>query len=157
MKMRASPVPPPIWTLIFAMAMWGLDRYYPLLSVIPAPWNELGWYVMAIGPVAPIAAFVQFRKAGTTVNPHRPETARALVSSGVYRWTRNPMYLGLLLVLVGWAVALGRLSEMAGPPLFIVLLERVQIRPEELALRRRFGEDYDRFCHQVNRWIGRRA
>jgi len=60
--------------LIFAVAMWALNHYYPILTIIPEPWNWLGWCVIAIAPVAPIAAIIQFRRAHTTVNPHRPET-----------------------------------------------------------------------------------
>lgn len=112
---------------------------------------------MAVAPIAPIAAFLEFRRANTTLNPHKPGSARALVTSGVYGWTRNPMYLGLSLLLLGWAVALGTLSPVLGILLFVALLQRVQIRPEEHALRLRFGEDYDHYRNRVNRWLGRRA
>jgi protein-S-isoprenylcysteine O-methyltransferase Ste14 len=154
--MRSSPIPPPLWMLIFGTVMWALSHYSPVLTVIPDPWSRLGWCVMAIAPVAPIAAMIQFRRAHTTVNPRKPETATALVTSGVYAWTRNPMYLGLSILLVGWAIKLGTLSPLAGPLLFIPLIRYVQILAEERALRMRFGADYDRYCHRVNRWFGRR-
>jgi protein-S-isoprenylcysteine O-methyltransferase Ste14 len=109
---------------------------------------------MAIAPIAPIAAFIQFQRAQTTVNPHNLETATALVTSGVYGWTRNPMYLGLATLLLGSAIRLGTMSPMAGPLLFTLLIQRVQIRPEEHALRKQFGKDYDRYCQRVNRWLG---
>ena len=135
--------------------MWALNHYRPVLTMIPKPWNRLGWFVIAIAPVAPIAALIQFRRAYTTVNPHRPETTTTLVTSGVYAWTRNPMYLGLWVLLLGWAIKLGSLSPFAGPLLFPPLIQRVQIRPEEHALRMRFGEDFAQYCHRVNRWLGR--
>ena len=97
----------------------------------------------------------QFHRAHTTFNPFRPETASALVTSGVFAWTRNPMYLGLSLLLFGWAIKLGTLSPFAGPLLFLPLIQYVQIRPEEQALQRRFGGDYERYCQGVNRWWGR--
>ena len=70
---------------------------------------------MTLAPIAPIAAIIQFRRAHTTVNPHKLETTTALVTSGVYAWTRNPMYLGLSILLLGWAVTLGTLTPFAGP------------------------------------------
>ena len=153
--MRSSPVPPPLWMLIFAVAMWALNRYWPVLVIIPSQWSWLGWCVMAIASIAPVAAIVQFRNAHTTVDPHKPETATTLVTSGVYGWTRNPMYLGLSILLIGWALKLGTLSPFLGPACFILLIRRFQILPEEHALRTRFGQHYDRYCEQVHRWFGR--
>ncbi len=142
--------------LIYAVGMWALNRYCPVFIIIPGPWSRLGWWVMAFAPIAPIAALIQFRRARTTVNPHKPETTTTLVTSGVYAWTRNPMYLGLSILLLGWAIRLGTLSPLVGAWLFIPLIQRVQIRPEERALRMQFGEDYDRYCRRVNRWLGAR-
>jgi protein-S-isoprenylcysteine O-methyltransferase Ste14 len=150
-----NPVPPPLWTLIFGVAMWASSHYWPLLPIIPGAWSRLGWCVMAIAPVAPLAAVIQFRRARTTVNPLKPETTTTLVTSGVYQWTRNPMYLGLLILLLGWAIKLGTLSPFLGPVLFIVLMQYAQIRPEEQALRMLFGKDFDEYCQHVNRWLGR--
>jgi len=110
---------------------------------------------MMLAPLAPIAAIIQFRRAHTTVNPHKLEAPTELVTSGVYAWTRNPMYLGLSILLLGWAIKLGTLTPFAGPFLFIPLIQYVQIRPEEHTLRTRFGRDYDQYCHRVNRWLGR--
>jgi len=142
--------------LIFAALMWAVNHYCPILTIFPSPWRALGWCVMAIAPVAPTAAMIQFRQAHTTIDPHKPETANALVTSGVYAWTRNPMYLGLSTLLLGWAITLGTLSPLAGPALFVLLIQRVQILPEEHALRMRFGQDYDQYCRRVNRWLGQK-
>src|SRR5579872_7324156 len=137
--MRTSPIPPPLWMLIVGAAMWALNHYWPAAVLIAQPWRWLGWCAMAIAPVAPIAAFTQFRRARTTANPHRPETTAALVTSGIYTWTRNPMYLGLSILLLGWAVKLGTLSPLFGPLFFVLLIRHVQIGPEERALRAHFG------------------
>ena len=94
---------------------------------------------MAVAAVPPIAAFLQFKRANTTTNPRNPETTTKLITTGVYTWTRNPMYLGLSTLLLGWAITLGALSPFVGPLLFVPLIGRVQIRPEEYALRKRFG------------------
>jgi protein-S-isoprenylcysteine O-methyltransferase Ste14 len=141
---------------MFGLAMWALNRWCPWLTVIPKPWNWLGSCVMQSAAIAPVMAFFQFWRAHTTINPYRPENATTLVTSGVYAWTRNPMYLGLSLLLLGWAINLGTLTPLVLALLFIPLIRHVQIRPEERALRARFGEDYARYCQRVNRWLGRR-
>ena len=154
--MRSSRVPPPAWMLLFAAAMWALDRYCPIVTLVAAPWNRLGWLLIALAPLAPATAMIQFRRAHTTINPLDPAKVSALVTAGIYRWTRNPMYLGLSVLLLGWAVHLGTLSPFVLPPLFVLLMTRVQIVPEEYALRERFGEDFERYCRDVSRWLGRR-
>ena len=111
---------------------------------------------MALAVVTPLAALHEFHRAHTTVDPHKPESTSSLVTCGVYSWTRNPMYLGLSILLLGWAIKLGALSPFAGPLLFVPLVQHVQIQPEEHALRMRFGNDYDRYCERVNRWLGRK-
>lgn len=153
---RGSRVPPPLWMFIFAAAMWVLNRYYPIVTVIPQTWRECGRFVAGAAAITPTVAFYQFFRAHTTFNPLKPESATALVTSGVFAWTRNPMYLGLLMLLLGWAVKLGTLSPLIGPLLFRLLIQYLQIRPEEHALRLRFGTDYDRYCQRVNRWWGRK-
>lgn len=153
--MRPSLIPPPVWALLVGAAMWELNHRWPLVTVIPAPWNRLGWCVMVLAFIAPFAAISQFGHAGTTVSPHQPEATTVLVTDGVFAWTRNPMYLGLTTALIGWAGSLGTLSAFAGPLLFVPLIERLQILPEEQALRARFGKAYDQYCARVNRWLGR--
>jgi protein-S-isoprenylcysteine O-methyltransferase Ste14 len=142
--------------LMVAAAMWALNRWCPVLTVIPEPWTRLGWCVMALAAIPPMAASMQFRRAHTTIDPHQPAAASTLVTSGVYGWTRNPMYLGLALLLAGFAIKLGSLTALAGPLLFVAVIQRVQIRPEEHALHMRFGQDYERYRQRVNRWLGRR-
>jgi protein-S-isoprenylcysteine O-methyltransferase Ste14 len=144
--------------LMFAVAMWALDRWCPLLMVFPPKtWNWLASCVMTSAAVAPVMAIFQFWRAHTTINPHKPESATTLVTSGVYAWTRNPMYLGLSLLLLGWAINLGTLTPLVLAPLFVPLIRHVQVRPEEQALQARFGQDYARYCQSVNRWFGRRS
>jgi protein-S-isoprenylcysteine O-methyltransferase Ste14 len=153
--MRNPPIPPPVWMLIVGAAMWALNQYWPVRTLISDPWRPLGWCVMAIAPITPVVAMVQFRRANTTANPHTPQSSTRLVTTGVYAWTRNPMYLGLSILLFGWAVKLRTLSPVVGPLLFIPLIWYVQIRPEEHALRAKFGAAYDEYCRHVRRWLGR--
>ena len=96
-----------------------------------------------------------FIRAKTTVNPLRAERATSLVVTGLYRVSRNPMYLGLITLLIGWALLLGSLG-----PLFLIFgFERVmvfaQIRPEEAALAAKFGNEYANYANRVHRWLGR--
>lgn len=98
-----------------------------------------------------MAAFVRFRQAQTTVNPMEPEKATSLVTDGVFRISRNPMYLGLLLLLTGWALWLGTASPWFVPPLFVIAISVAQIVPEEL-----FGERYRAYRQSVARWISLR-
>ncbi|HEY2676593.1 MAG TPA: isoprenylcysteine carboxylmethyltransferase family protein [Steroidobacteraceae bacterium] len=149
-------IPPPLIMLLAATLMWALHRWMPLAIVAVSPWNRLGWVAAVAGIGIAIAAFRRFKQAGTTVNPREPHTASSLVTGGVFGISRNPMYLGLLLILIGWALALGTASPWIVPPLFVVVVAVLQIIPEEQALDKLFGEPYLRYRQRVSRWIGRR-
>jgi len=107
----------------------------------------------ALGVTFAVAAVVQFGRAQTTVDPRMPDNASALVTSGVFRFTRNPMYLGLSLLLAAWALKLNHPVALAGPPLFVLWIDRMQIPFEERAMSARFGEAFDRYCRTTRRWI----
>jgi|OpeIllAssembly_1097287.scaffolds.fasta_scaffold120454_3 protein-S-isoprenylcysteine O-methyltransferase Ste14 len=94
-----------------------------------------------------------FRRIRTTVDPMHPERSARLVTAGVYRWTRNPMYLGFVLFLLGLAVAFQSLIGFALTAFTAVFLQRFQIEPEEQALSRRFGAAFDAYCGRVRRWV----
>jgi protein-S-isoprenylcysteine O-methyltransferase Ste14 len=147
-------IPPPILMLLAAGLMWALDHWIPLGRWISTPWNRLGGAVAAVGIAIAVAAFLRFRQIETTVNPVDPSKATRLVTDGVFRVSRNPMYLGLLLLLIGWAVWLGSASPWLVPPLFVFIITVVQIIPEEQALSRNFGEEYVSYRRVVARWIG---
>ncbi|MEY4764441.1 MAG: hypothetical protein RI907_1114 [Pseudomonadota bacterium] len=100
-----------------------------------------------------MAGVVAFKRSQTTVNPFTPERASSLVASGIYRYSRNPMYLGFFLALIGWAAWLSNLLAPAVLPLFIAYMNRFQIQPEEGALRLRFGDEFQRYALQVRRWV----
>lgn len=95
----------------------------------------------------------EFQRAKTTVNPLHPERATAVVTGGIYRFTRNPMYVGIALVLVGWFVVVGGLSAIAGLPLFAWYITRFQVVPEERALSSKFGAEYADYLQSVRRWV----
>ncbi len=149
-------IPPPILMLLAAAVMWALCRWLPLSQGIRGSWNRVGAAVpAAIGFVIAVAAFVRFRQVRTTVNPMDPSQATQLVTDGVFRISRNPMYLGLVLLLIGWAVWLDSASPWLIPPLFMIVITRVQIIPEEQALERLFGTQYLAYRRSVARWVGR--
>lgn len=117
----------------------------------------LGGILAAAGAGVAGAGVVAFRRQRTTVDPRYPERATALVAAGIYRWTRNPMYLGFTSVALGAAAALGSPMALLGPGLLAVYLDRIQIPAEEHALLARFGASFESYRRTVRRWIGRRG
>jgi protein-S-isoprenylcysteine O-methyltransferase Ste14 len=106
-----------------------------------------------IGAVTCLSGVVSFRREKTTVNPMKPDSASSLVVSGIYKYTRNPMYLGLVLVLLGWAAFLSNLASLALLPAFVVYISRFQIEPEERVLTSLFPHEYPPYRAKVRRWL----
>jgi protein-S-isoprenylcysteine O-methyltransferase Ste14 len=106
-----------------------------------------------MGTVLIAWGLASFRRAGTTFNPLKPEATSSLVVSGVYAFTRNPMYLGFLFVLVGWAVFLSNALAFLLLLLFVLYMNRFQIQPEERVLTARFGQEFLAYKSRVRRWI----
>ncbi|MGE3827836.1 MAG: isoprenylcysteine carboxylmethyltransferase family protein [Steroidobacteraceae bacterium] len=154
MRQLEHRVPPPVVALLTGGAMWLVSRLpSPLPLSLPAAARIAVAVVLAsLGVAFAIAGVLAFRQARTTVNPTTPEAATALVRTGVYRLTRNPMYLGLLLCLTAWAVWLTSVLSFCVLPAFIAYMNRFQIGPEERALRPRFGRVYEDFAARVRRW-----
>lgn len=150
MNILELKVPPVGVGIMVAGAAWGaagLD-VHPLFRSVP-----VSVVLVAAGFAVALAGVAAFRKAKTTVDPFQPDKATSLVSSGVYRFSRNPMYLGMLLVLLGWAVYLGDVLAYLVTLLFIPYMTRFQIKPEERVMRQMFGEEFDEFAGHVRRWI----
>ena len=153
MKQLELKLPPVAVTALFAVAMWGIARVMP-----PQPLPQVVTFVAAalftIGSgIVGIAGVAAFHRAGTTVNPLQPENSSTLVVDGVYRYTRNPMYLALLMLLFAWGIALSNPYSMLAAWTFIPYMNRFQIRPEERAMTQRFGAEYLRYAARVRRWI----
>jgi protein-S-isoprenylcysteine O-methyltransferase Ste14 len=146
-------VPAPIVALAVASAMWlvSSDMSPPDAG---APERELVVSVaMHLSGALAIAAFVGLLWAGTTFNPFKPERATKLVTGGVYAFSRNPIYLSLLLLLVAYAVFLWSLLAAPGPAVFVAYITRFQIVPEERALETKFGIAFTNYKSRVRRWI----
>lgn len=146
-------VPPLIIVPVTALAMWVVALFVPSLGW-PSIVRLAGAIALgAAGMVVAAAGVREFRRAKTTVNPMKPADASRVVRSGIYRYTRNPMYLGLLLLLAGWAVWLANVGAFALLPVFVAYMSRFQIRPEERALAANFGSDFDAYRREVRRWL----
>ena len=151
--MSRPRVYPPLIMLATAATMWLLDRYLPLPEILGVPWQRIGYVVMIAAVVLDLWGLGLFLRSGTTVHPLRLDNNRALVTEGIYRLTRNPMYLGLLLLLVGFAIRLGSLAPFLVLPLFVSAMNRLQIVHEERFLSERYGKDYDDYRNRVHRWL----
>jgi len=146
-------IPPPLITLIFVIDMWILDWLIPVGHFELAAKGSVSLTFLIIGLVLPAAGVLSFRRHQTTVLPMKPEKTTALVTTGIYRLTRNPMYLGMLFILVAWGIWLGHIASLLMLPLFVWYLNRFQIKPEERALQAKFGNDFTQFCREVRRWL----
>jgi protein-S-isoprenylcysteine O-methyltransferase Ste14 len=146
-------IPPLLLTVVLATAMWLLARMLPALA-FTLPGQALIAIVLAsAGAMLVLAAVLQFRRVATTVDPRKPEATRQVVTDGVYRLSRNPMYVGFALLLAGAGVQLGNLLALLLLPLFVAYMNRFQIEPEERALLQQFGPPYADYLRNVRRWL----
>jgi protein-S-isoprenylcysteine O-methyltransferase Ste14 len=146
-------VPPLAILAIFALVMWSVSVFLPATSLQIPGASIMALAFVFVGCGFAVAGVMTFRRHSTTVNPMKPETAASIVTSGVYRITRNPMYLGLMLVLLGFATYLTNLVALLLVPAFVAYLTRFQIKPEEEALLARFGSVFADYMASVRRWI----
>lgn len=153
MRFLELRVPPLLLVVVFAAAMAGIARLVPSATyVIPARLVVLVSLIV-LGAAIAAAGVVAFRRHKTTVNPLAPAEASTLVSTGIYRITRNPMYLGFLLGLAGWCVYLGNFAAALLLPAFVAWMNRFQIGPEERALTEIFGARFTEYAATVRRWL----
>jgi protein-S-isoprenylcysteine O-methyltransferase Ste14 len=146
-------IPPPLVALIFALAMWGVSVTISMASLESGLLIPLSLLVLVAGLSVNILAVMTFRRGNTTINPLKPDTASQLMRSGIYRLSRNPMYLGMLLILGAWTIWLGNLFNLTALPLFVWYMTKFQIIPEEMALAELFPDDFSAFKAEVRRWI----
>ena len=146
-------IPPPFYMLLTAGSMWLLDRILPIAELIHSPWNRLGYLAIIVALFTDGTSLLQFLRSHTTMNPIRPEKAQKLVTTGMYRITRNPMYVGLLFLLIGWGILLGSFTPFLLLPVFIILITTQQIIPEERILEEKFGLEYRDYKKSTNRWF----
>ena len=165
-----NTIPPPIVAFVFASIMWAMSLLTPALTQNPANGVSPDLFYtstatlavirliaicsfLGLGIIAAIAGVISFRQARTTVNPLKPEFTSALVTSGMCRLSRNPMYLGMALALCAWASYLASLCSVLGIIGFMLYMQRFQIAPEERALEVIFGQTFIDYKKRVRPWI----
>jgi len=146
-------LPPLALGFLVAVGMWLLARSTPALVLSLPGRGAIAALLAGIGFAIAAAGIVEFGRARTTVNPMNPEAATAMVTSGIYRFSRNPMYLGFLFALAGWAAYLSHLLAVAVLPVFVAYMNRFQIIPEERALAAKFGRQFEDYRRSARRWL----
>lgn len=146
-------VPPAITTALVAVIMWVITTYLFWNALIFSVPNWIPVIIATLSILLGVAGLVQFHSHQTSIDPHKPEKATSLVHSGIYRFSRNPMYLGLLLLLVAYGCYLGAGHSLLILPLFVWYMNEFQIKPEEEILLQKFGADYQTYKKNVRRWI----
>lgn len=146
-------IPPPVYALIIGVLMWFLNRNFPVVHFIDSPWNKIGIAMIVIAASFDLWSIFLFLKKHTTANPMKPENTTGIVTKGLYKITRNPMYVGLLTILTGYAIWLGSLTPFFVLPLFYLLINEMQIKPEEEILEKKFGQEYLNYKNSVRRWL----
>ncbi|WP_201629061.1 methyltransferase family protein [Psychrobacter maritimus] len=153
MNALALKVPPVAQVIITAAAMYGVSKMVPALTFSLNGSTALAVGLGVMGMSLGVMGVTQFKKAQTTPNPQALEKVSSLVTSGIYRYSRNPMYLGLVLILLGWAFYLSHFLGFVLLPVFILYMTRFQIQPEEQMMARKFGKTYQAYLNKVRRWI----
>jgi protein-S-isoprenylcysteine O-methyltransferase Ste14 len=151
MMMNAKKIMPTIYLLIAIVVMIALHFLLPVMSIIPPPWNLLGIIPLGLGVAINLVADRAFHRANTTVRPF--EESSVLITNGVFRISRNPMYLGFVLVLVGIAVLVGSLTPYVVVLAFAMLIDRMYIIVEERMLAEKFGSDWEEYKRRTRRWL----
>lgn len=144
-------IPPPLYWLLCALLMWGCARI-PFAVSLPSS-LLLALLFLVIGVVIALSGVWACWRAQTTVHPSNPEETSAIVQNGIFGYSRNPMYLGLIMTLMAWGFYLGHPLAWIGPAIFFWLITRWQILPEERILAEKFGSSYTNYCRQIRRWL----
>ena len=144
-------VHPPIVALIFIAVAFVLGRFVLGSFMAPSVLRNIGFALTFIGLLCGVGAFLEFRKARTTLDPHG--STKQLVTSGIYRFTRNPIYLGFLLMVIGFPLNSGFYSGIVVAPFFAFTLNRLVIEKEEAYLEKKFKDVYTSYKSRVRRWL----
>ena len=146
-------IPPVAIAILILAAMWGVTLVVSSADASRGARAASAVVLALIGSGLGVAGVATFRQAGTTVNPTKPDTVSTMVTSGIYGVTRNPMYLGMLFLLLSYAAYLANIAALVVALTFVPYMNRFQIAPEERALRARFGAEFDAYMGRVGRWL----
>ncbi len=145
-------IPPPVVVVITGLLMWLTPAYRA--DVLVGTWCiDLGAMLMLLGVFTDAYAAVMFVTAKTTISPIAPQKSSTLIVNGPFKLTRNPMYLGMAALLLGWALVLENPLALLGPILFVMYITRFQIIPEERILTEKWGEHYTAYLIKTKRWL----
>jgi protein-S-isoprenylcysteine O-methyltransferase Ste14 len=153
MNTLENKIPPPLITAIFALIMWLLSSLVTLITINAELQMAAVAFVVIVAALFLISAVVSFHLAKTTVNPLQPESASLLVVSGVFKISRNPMYVGFTLLLLAWNIYLSAPVLLIMVLLFTAIITRFQIIPEERAMLKLFGDQFTAYQQSVRRWL----
>jgi protein-S-isoprenylcysteine O-methyltransferase Ste14 len=149
--MLKNKIPPPIVTLVFAALIYFSSKWSP--NIVFSGQNLISLFLMTVGLIVLLIAISAFIKLKTTINPLKPEAASSLVTTGIFRISRNPMYLGMLLLIISLWIKTGAVLGFILVAGFIAYLNYFQIFPEEQAMKGLFSDKYKTYCQQVRRWL----
>lgn len=153
MKRLELLIPPPLIMLLIGLLMWWEAIMFPRLTVDWLLSDATAVLLGLVGATVSLTGIITFRRTGTTIDPRRTEETAVLVHSGIYRYSRNPMYAGAFLMLFGWGVYLSNLLSILCSPIFIAYITRFQIMPEERKLHEKFGTEFLAYKDRVRRWL----
>ena len=153
MRWLELKIPPLIVVIGFALMMFGAYWLLPTANFVMPVQPYVSLFAAGLGILAVVSGFLAFRRSGTTVDPMSPDKASSVVRSGIYRITRNPMYLGMLLILTAWSLYLANALSILLLAGFVGYMTQFQIKAEERILRSKFGKDYEELLSSVRRWI----
>jgi len=148
-----NKIPPLLVAALDAAAMWTMPPATQETAIVHSAWLPISVVALFFGISFCAAGVVSFKLAKTTVDPLTPDAASSLVRSGIYRFSRNPMYVGFAFLLIAWAAYLGSLWSLAGVVAFILYMNRFQIVPEESALSAKFPAEFAEYRLKVRRWL----
>ena len=151
--MLEHKIPPPLVTLIAIAGIYLCSTFTTLAPLVIAPFYGFSVALTILGLGIMLAGALEFRRAKTTVNPLAPEQASELVISGIFKRTRNPMYLGMVIVILAATLAIGHLIGLIWAMGFMLYIQVYQIHPEEKAMQKLFGESFAQYRQQVRRWL----
>jgi protein-S-isoprenylcysteine O-methyltransferase Ste14 len=156
MTFLENKIPPPVVGLLFCVIIWAISTLTYVLPVSIISQQQglvIAVILLILGFGFAISGGISFRMAKTTVNPLKPETATSLVTSGVFKYSRNPMYIGLAIILLAWTIYLAAPFGLIGVLGFIAYIYRFQIIPEERAMYKLFGDEFEAYQSIVRRWL----
>jgi protein-S-isoprenylcysteine O-methyltransferase Ste14 len=149
----SNRIPPPILVVLSYILMWLLNDFAPFGQNLLPQLKGLAMGLFSVGLIINLMAAATFRKAQTTINPLNPEKASSLIDHGVFSWSRNPIYLAMAIMVVAGVFWTGNILNFVVVALFVWFITKYQIKPEEKALEKIFGDAFDGYCSKVRRWI----